>query len=508
MWFQDRLRATLWRCRSMVWIASWLVPRASRVHWRSEQNRRFWHWCHFLAESGQFTAQNRLLIARHCWALFPAAFWLRFDHERFQSRTQRISRSPVAFLAALAMVAFALVLGSGIISAARTAFSEPVPHASRVVLITLDGNGINGKFSRTRSDTLLDLTSIWSKSKLADGLIPFSWAPGNLLLQRRDLPVTTARVGPGIFATLDVRAALGRTFTPDDLQSCPDCILLSYPVWRHEFDADPNIIGKAIDLNGTPKTVIGVLPAGFRLLSPGIAVWGMIDPAMLFTNFQRRVGAVARLHGDATAAGLQRDLADLTESGGYVHPSSQLVVTTVAQQVRQSLVNTIWFVLLATACAVLVVVLRRSSNGLGHLPEGLKGRIIWLGFFAAKSSLLLAIAAVVAWGLVHWISNWTVGSTYPMVDEYSLWLFLPLAIAALSWSVRDQQQRCRTCLRRLQLPVEIGRPGSVLLNWAGTEMVCPEGHGVLYLPDSPANSLDQDRWNKLDESWESLFRSE
>ena len=57
-------------------------------------------------------------------------------------------------------------------------------------------------------------------------------------------------------------------------------------------------------LNGTPRTVIGVLPADFRLISPGIAVWGLIDPAMLFTNFQRRVGAVARLHGDATAAAL------------------------------------------------------------------------------------------------------------------------------------------------------------------------------------------------------------
>jgi len=121
--------------------------------------------------------------------------------------------------------------------------------------------------------------------------------------------------------------------------------------------------------------------------------------------------------------------------------------------------------------------------------------------------LLLSIAALSAWCLVHWIANWTVGSTYPMVDEYSLWLFLPLAIATLSWSVGDQQRRCRTCLRRLQLPVEIGRTGSVLLNWAGTEMVCSEGHGVLYLPDSAANSLDQDRWNKLDESWESLFRS-
>jgi hypothetical protein len=226
---------------------------------------------------------------------------------------------------------------------------------------------------------------------------------------------------------------------------------------------------------------------------------------VLFTNFQRRVGAVAELRENATAAGLQRDLSDSTESAGYVHPSSQLTVTTVADHLRHNLWNTIWFVLFATACAVFVVTLRKSITGFGHLPEGFTGRAVWFGFLAIKSALLLGIVALCSWCIVHWVSAWVMGSTYPLADEYSIWLFLPLAIIALSWSMSDQQSRCRSCLRRLELPVEIGRTGSVLLNWAGTEMVCSEGHGVLYVPESAANSLDQDRWNKLDDSWSNLF---
>jgi hypothetical protein len=97
---------------------------------------------------------------------------------------------------------------------------------------------------------------------------------------------------------------------------------------------------------------------------------------------------------------------------------------------------------------------------------------------------------------------------YPLSDEYSIWLLLPLAIVALSWSVHDQQRRCRKCLRRLELPVDIGRAGSVLLNWSGTEMVCPHGHGILYLPDSPANWMDQGRWSNFDDSWQELFASD
>ena len=506
MWFQNRLRATLWRCQFLVWTASWLAPRDKRTHWRSEHDRKFYHWCHFLAESGQLTPQNRLTIARACWAVFPDAFWQRFDRERFWAGWRRFSGSPITFLGALTLIVVALVFGTGIIKAARAAFAAPVPHPSRTVLIYLDGNGINGKFSRTRSDTLLDLAAIWSKSKLADGLTPFSWGPGNLLLQNRDLAVATARVGPEFFTTVGVKPTLGRTFVAADMQACRECVVLSYPAWQHEFHSDPKLVGKAIELNGTSRMVIGVLPANFRLISPGIAVWGLIDPSVLFTNFERRVGAVAQLQGNATAASLQSDLSDRTESAGYVHPSSQLTVTTVADHLRRNLWNTIWFVLFATACAVFVVVLRRSISGFGHLPEGFAGRTVWFGFLAIKSALLLGIVALCSWFMVHLIANWMMGSTYPLADEYSIWLFLPLAILALSWSMRDQQNRCRTCLRRLELPVEIGRTGSVLLNWAGTEMVCSEGHGVLYVPESAANSLDQDRWNKLDDSWSNLFR--
>ena len=508
MWFEDRLRATLWRCRAIVWSASWLVPPAKRDPWRSEQDRRFFHWCHFLAESGQLTPQNRLAIARACWATFPLAFWLRFDRDHFRAGSRRFWGSPITFLSALVLIVLSLVLSTGIIKAARALFSSPVPQPARTVLLYLDGDGINGKFSRTRSDTLLDLASIWSQSKLAKGLTPFSWGPGNLLLQNRDLAVATARVGPDFFITLDVKPALGRTFNRSDMKDCRDCVVLSYPVWQHEFHEDPRLVGRAIELNGTSRTVIGVLPANFRLISPGIAVWGLIDPSVLFTNFQRRVGAVAQLEGNSTAATFERDLSDRTESAGYVHPSSQLTVTTVADHLRHNLWNAIWFVLFATACAVFVVVLRRSITGFGHLPEGLAPRTVWFGFLAVKSALLLSIVALCAWCVVHWVSAWLLGSTYPLADEYSIWLFLPLAIIALSWSMRDQQSRCRTCLRRLELPVEIGRTGSVLLNWAGTEMVCSEGHGVLYVPESAANSLDQNRWNRLDESWSNLFREQ
>jgi hypothetical protein len=508
MWFPDRLRATLWRCRVMVWTAARMVPPADRASWESNQQHRFWHWCHFLAESGQFTPQNRLVIARACWQLFPDAFWLRFDREQSYARVRALIGSPGGLILGLFALTVLLLTATGIVPAARNAFSRPFALADRVALVTLDGSGINGKFSRTRSDTLLDLATIWSKTHLADGIAPFSWGPGTLLLSNRDLPVGTARVGPDFFSILHVKAAFGRTLSADDARYCPDCVMLSHALWQHEFHADPKIVGKQVFLNGNQRMVVGVLPPEFHLVSSGIEVWGLIDPAILFTNFQRRVGAVAHLRDGATAVLLQRDLTNLTENAGYIHPASQIQVVTVEAQGRKNLISTVELLLIATACAVTIVLLRHLSTGIGRLPRSPSSRALWIAFFAGKSALLLALSALTSWTVVHWLAVLIAGSTRPLADEYALWLFLPLAIVVLSWAVRDQQWRCRTCLRRLELPVEIGRTGSVLLNWAGTEMVCPQGHGVLYFPESSSNALDQDRWNKLDDSWQSLFGKE
>ena len=270
MRFPDRLSATLWSCRAIVWMASWLVPASGRSAWRSTQYSRFWHWCHFLAESGQLNAQNRLLLARTSWHLFPEALWTRHDRDQFYASGRRLMGSPVALLAALMLAGALLVFGSGAVGVVREFYSTPVPQPDRVVVITLDGKGINGTFARTRSDTLLDLASIWNKSNMASGLTPFSWGPGTILLPSRDLSVATARVGANFFTTVGVRPLLGRSFQPDDVEHCRECVLLSYGIWEREFHADPNIAGKQVVLNGSPRKIIGVLPRGLRLISPAI----------------------------------------------------------------------------------------------------------------------------------------------------------------------------------------------------------------------------------------------
>src|SRR5580698_4845186 len=78
----------------------------------------------------------------------------------------------------------------------------------------------------------------------------------------------TMRVSPDFFTTLGLGPVIGRTFTEDETTSETDHVaILSDTFWRQQCNADPNVLGKQIRVNSVPRTVIGVLPPGFRFLS-------------------------------------------------------------------------------------------------------------------------------------------------------------------------------------------------------------------------------------------------
>ena len=83
------------------------------------------------------------------------------------------------------------------------------------------------------------------------------------------LQVNAPKVSANLFSTLGVRPAMGRDFNQehsDGFAQTGDAktILLSDPVWRDGFAADPDILGRVVRLNGDSYTVIGVMPRGFQ----------------------------------------------------------------------------------------------------------------------------------------------------------------------------------------------------------------------------------------------------
>ncbi len=499
----DPLRRTLISCQSVVWMASWLVPGSRRREWKAQWFNRIWHWTHFLAESGRLDAQNRLILARHCWKAFPEALWLRLDRDEFLGRKDRLFRSPATVLALCFLLLLGVFFGGGFLARSRSLLSTSISHPNRVAVVSFDG-----KYVRIRSETLLYLFSIWQETPLAKELAVYSWGPGMLAGDTGAVPVIEARVSPEFFHAVGVRPELGKLPSPGRRLECAGCVVLSHDFWKLRYHGDPHIVGQTITVDRQQKTVVGVLPPNFRLLSPSVSVWTSLDDATLrFSNFMNRVGAVALLQDGVAESQLQQDLVDRSENAGYRFIASPMGVASAQFQFRRTLEAYVGFLLLALLCAAGIAWMLPSGSGVGQAPLAPRERLRWWAFFLAKSAALVGVAYLLSWMVVHALSSYMVGSLYPMADEISVWIFLPVAVAVLSWSTLDQQKRCRICLRRLGMPIDIGRPGSVLLNWAGTEMVCSEGHGTLYLPESQANWLERDRWSNLDESWASLFRA-
>jgi len=494
-------RRTFLASRSLIWIAGLVVPAAQRKAWRASMTRQVWHWSQFLAETGQLNRRNKLELARFCWGAFPAAFWVRYDRERFQVEKERLVRSPGACLGGIAALVLLLTLTAGIIPALHSFLTSPIPDPKGVCVINLIG-----KFRRVHSDTLLDLAAAWNNSKLVNYVAPYSWGPAKLLGEKRMVPVLAAQVAPEFFDVLRLNTSQGRVFHAADEHTCSACVLLSDDIWRLQFSRDPAIVGRTVVLDGGPREVIGVLPANFHLLSPEISVWTLLDAGTPpFTNFVERIGAVARIAPGADPRKIEADLADRTENAGYVIPASLLSVSSGATELRRYAMFYLLFVLLAVSCAAVIVYAR--SGTVGRAPLTVRDRLRWWLFFVTKSVMLLVLTGLLAWTTVRAGSVYLFGSIHPMTDGLALWVFLVLSLAPLSWAIRDQQRRCRVCLQLLGTPVPIGAPGHVLLDWSGTEMVCPEGHGVLYLPDTQANWLERDRWDNLDDSWAGLFKN-
>jgi hypothetical protein len=76
---------------------------------------------------------------------------------------------------------------------------------------------------------------------------------------------------------------------------------------------------------------------------------------------------------------------------------------------------------------------------------------------------------------------------------------------AFRWALIDQRRRCPVCLCLLTNPVRMGQPSYTMLDWYGTELMCPKGHGLLYVPDTPTSSYSSQKWLPLDSSWQNLF---
>src|SRR3954470_12318659 len=118
-----------------------------------------------------------------------------------------------------------------------------------------------------------------------------------------------AAVGHELFSLLGVAPQLGRDFNADDDRYGGEpVVMLSDDMWRRRYNADPSIVGRAILVDATPHTVIGVMPPRFRFPQNQYLWLPLAEFVHPPTNrSQRMLSTFARLKDGVTLAQAQQD---------------------------------------------------------------------------------------------------------------------------------------------------------------------------------------------------------
>jgi predicted permease len=294
-------------------------------------------------------------------------------------------------------------------------------------------------------------------------------SPDNYRLTGRGQPepATGMEVIGNFFEVLGVQPAMGRLFTAQESRAGAHPVaLLAYPYWRRQFAGDPAIVGKEIDLNGTPVTVVGVLPASFdfgAVFSPGSKV-DLIVPLIL--DHERMEGNIVTMMGrlkPGVTLGQAQAEANLVvpnlcwnikypqSCGSYVNKTgASIEVRTlkdyVSGRLRRSLI-VLWSavgMILLIACVNLsnLLLARAAARGKEFAMRSAlgasRGRLVRQ--LLTESLILSGAGAVLgfglAWGLVIWLAHQgslalPLLSTLHIDGEVLGWTVLIAVVAAL-----------------------------------------------------------------------------
>lgn len=437
------------RATILVRAVSLLVPAARRQEWIKEWLAEL-HYAEEHAGEAESYAFARGAI--------DDALWQHHDFWTLK-RTMRLLQSPRFCLASAGVLLAAVIVASGFLPRTRQAlFPLPYRDPGRLVLIA------QSQTMATRAAEPISSIALWRKSsQTLEGIATYQW----------DGKSNTASVSENFFQVL------GADVHPS---ACTSCVVLSHDYARSLHGAH------SVTIAGKPYRVAAVTPRSFWFLSPNIDIWRIEKPGR-----KSSAGVLARLRPGVTAEEAGAELSSILGKAEINQWETLVELTGISSRVR-SVFLTFAF---AVGLAILIVLPAMRLRMPQWNPRA-------AGFFLAKTALLLTTVMLCGIEFTRAASITTLGGA----DGYtavSAWLYVMGSTAVLAWAITDQRQRCRVCLKRLGMAAHVGCTGCLLLDWAGTELVCVEGHGMLHVPEMAASWQDPDKWTFLDESWQDLF---
>ena len=231
--------------------------------------------------------------------------------------------------AAVAAITLALGIGANtaIFSVVDAAILRPLPYPRPHRLAILWGNVKRVRIER-RGASYPDYLDWRGQTRSFETMAAFG--ASKFALTGIDTPerISGEYVSQPYFSLLGIQPTLGRAFSPeeDQVPQRDAVVVLSNGTWKHRFGGDPGIVGRTIQLDGHPYTVIGVAPPGFRGLTDEAELWvpfvmsGSAED--LKERGDRSFQVLARLNGGVSFARAQADLDAISNRLAQAYPAT------------------------------------------------------------------------------------------------------------------------------------------------------------------------------------------
>ena len=231
--------------------------------------------------------------------------------QSFRYAFRALRRQPTFVLIALLTLALGIGANTALFSIIKAVVLNPLPYDNPEKIVVLWEVNPDGVLDRVSVPTFED----WQRDvKSLEAVAAYRRADFSFARTGDPLSVSGVRATPGLFAALKANARVGRTFLPEDgLFGAPRVVVLSDAFWRRVLGGEPGIVGRTIQLDAEPYTVVGVMPAGFEFPTAASAqLWTPLafDPKDLHGRSRRArsLMVVGRVAEGATSGRAQEEV--------------------------------------------------------------------------------------------------------------------------------------------------------------------------------------------------------
>ena len=236
-----------------------------------------------------------------------------------------LRRNPGFTAAAILTLAVGIGANTAIFSVVNSVLLRPLAFADSNRLVRLYTH------DQTRENlglTFLDFIDVRARSHAFRALGAYWENDANLFDKNGPAKIRAAFATADLFPLLDVHPVLGRLFRPaDDRVGYEPIAMISYGLWQRRYGGDPAIVGRSIEVDSSPYTVVGVLPRGFHY--PGETdLWMPMGVGEKFLNslhVERRnhaMDVVARLQTGVTVDRAAAEMTVLMNQLAQEHPTT------------------------------------------------------------------------------------------------------------------------------------------------------------------------------------------